>query len=199
MHGLINRALERFMRDSYGPDMWQAVIAPLDLGFDTFEAMLIYEDALTPQLLAGMSRVLARPRPNLLEDMGTYLVSHPNMQALRRLLRFGGVSFEEFLHSLDDLPGRARLAVPGLELPVIELREHTASSFSLSVRAAPRQPDGFGHVLLGLLRAMADDYGALVYLEHRGAREQTEILSVALLDANFADGRDFSLGAGGAG
>lgn len=199
MHGLINRALERFMRDSYGPDMWQAVIAPLDLGFDTFEAMLIYEDALTPQLLAGMSRVLARPRPDLLEDMGTYLVSHPNMQALRRLLRFGGVSFEEFLHSLGDLPGRARLAVPGLDLPAIELREHTASSFSLSVRAAPRQPDGFGHALLGLLRAMADDYGALVYLEHRGAREQTEILSVALLDANFADGRDFSLGAGGAG
>ncbi len=60
----------------------------------------------------------------LLEDLGTYLVSHPNVQGLRRLLRFGGAGFIDFLHSLDELHDRARLAVPDLDLPQLELRDH---------------------------------------------------------------------------
>lgn len=199
MHGLINRAIERFVRDTYGREAWNEVIEPLDLGFSEFEAMLIYDEEITVALLDRMSIVLDRPVPEILEDLGTYLVSHPNVEALRRLLRFGGVNFQEFLHSLDDLPERARLAVSDLALPAIELREHTATSFSLTVRSGPRHLDGFGFVLLGLLRAMADDYGALVFLEHRGGREGTEIVSVDLVETAFAQGRDFSLSAGGAG
>lgn len=196
MHGLINRAIERFMRDTYGRETWHEVIEPLDLGFTEFEAMLIYDESVTEAVLERVAQVLGRPLPEILEDIGTYLVSHPNVEALRRLLRFGGVTFEEFLHSLDDLPARARLAVADLALPQIELREHTTTSFSLTVRAGPRDPAGFGYVVMGLLRAMADDYGALVFLEHRGGREGTEILSVQLLEAAFAEGRDFNLGAG---
>lgn len=196
MLGLINRAMECFMRDTYGDATWQAVIAPMELGFTEFEAMLVYDDAVTPRLLRGMSHTLGKSDPDILEDIGTYLVSHPNAQALRRLLRFGGASFAEFLHSLDDLPERARLAVSGLALPRIELREHTVTTFSLTVSSGPRDLVGFAHVLLGLLRAMADDYGVLVFLEHRGSRDGSEILSVSLLDPGFATGRDFTLGAG---
>ena len=199
MHGLINRAIERFVRDSYGRDRWLEVIEPLDLGFTAFEAMLVYDDALTPTLLSRLAAVLERPVPDLLEDIGTYLVSHPNLEALRRLLRFGGVDFEAFLHSLDDLPKRARLAVPDLHLPALELREHTATRFSLTVRSDAACPAGFGHVLMGLLRVMADDYGALVFLEHKGQRGPCEILSIQLLEPAFARGRDFSLGAGASG
>ena len=32
MHGLINRAIERFVRDTYGRNIWLEVIEPLDLG-----------------------------------------------------------------------------------------------------------------------------------------------------------------------
>jgi len=198
MHGLINRAIERFVRDTYGRDRWREVIEPMDLGFTEFESMLIYDDAVTVALLDRLGAVLARPVDEILEDIGTYLVSHPNLESLRRLLRFGGVSFEAFLHSLDDLPRRARLAVSDLHLPALELREHTATRFSLTVRAGPQDPPGFGYVMMGLLRAMADDYGALVYLEHMGQRARCEIISVQLLETAFAQGRDFSLGAGGA-
>lgn len=198
MHGLINRAIERFVRDTYGRDRWLEVIEPMNLGFVEFEAMLVYDDQVTPLLLERLGMVLARPISEILEDIGTYLVSHPNLEPLRRLLRFGGVTFEVFLHSLDDLPKRAQLAVSDLHLPALELREHTATTFSLTVRAGPQDPAGFGHVMMGLLRAMADDYGALVYLEHKGQRAQSEILAIHLLEAAFARGRDFSLGAGGA-
>jgi len=196
MHGLINRAVEGFVRDTYGRDTWMAVIQPLDLGYTEFEAMLSYEAALTPRLIAAIADGLDKPMPEVLEDIGTYLVSHPNVEALRRLLRFGGDTFVEFLHSLDDLPERARLALADLHLPRLELRDHTASFFSLAVEAGPGGIEGFGHVMIGLLRSLADDYGALVLLEHKGTRGSTEIIEIHLLETAFAEGRDFNLGAG---
>lgn len=192
MHGLINRAIERFVRDTYGRDTWGRVTRLAGLDFTEFESMLIYEPALTQDVLAAMETALERPLPGILEDIGTYLVSHPKVEGLRRLLRFGGDDFNEFLHSLDDLPARARLAVSDLDLPEMELREHGADLYSLS--CVGRLP-GFGHVIVGLLRALADDYGALVLLEHKGAREGTEIVEIRLLAMAHASGREFDLGA----
>ena len=192
MHGLVNRAIQRFVTDSYGEARWKAAANLADIGVADFEAMWIYDDALTSRVLAAVCDVLDRPYEELMEDIGTYLVSHPNVEALRRLLRFGGVSFEEFLHSLDDLPDRARLAVADLELPELELREHGAGSYSL--RCNGRIP-GCGHLFMGILRALADDYGALVLLEHQGQADGVETVQISLLELAFSKGRGFDLGA----
>ncbi len=192
MHGLINRAIQCFVSDSYGADKWVEVTRVADLRFVEFEAMLTYADDMTPALLDAVSHVLNRPRNDVMEDIGTYLVSHPNVEALRRLLRFGGVTFVEFLHSLDDLPDRARLAVSDLTLPRIELRDHAPGHFSLICQSPLA---GFGHVMMGILRAMADDYGALAVLEHTGSGQGVETISISLIETEFAEGRVFDLGA----
>jgi hypothetical protein len=193
MHGLINRAIQCFVRDTYGNEIWLDVARRASLADPTFEAMLIYEDQLTDQVLAELAQVLNKAHAELLEDLGTYLVSHPNVEALRRLLRFGGVSFMEFLHSLDDLPERARMAVSDLELPTLELYEEDPSRMYLHVKS---RHDGFGPVMLGVLRTMADDYGALVLLDlsHRGPGD--DIIEISLVETAFAEGRSFTLSAG---
>ncbi|MEM6305414.1 MAG: heme NO-binding domain-containing protein [Pseudomonadota bacterium] len=192
MHGLINRSIESFVTDAHGHDGWAAVAARAGLEMQSFEAMLLYDDALTSQVLDATSEIFARPREEIMEDIGTYLVANPRFEAVRRLLRFGGVDFQEFLHSLDDLPDRARMAVPELQLPRLELREHAAGQFSL-ICDAPI--DGFGFTMMGVLRVMADDYGALALLDHTGAGAGFETLSITLVDAEFSTGRDFDLGA----
>jgi hypothetical protein len=169
-----------------------AITRRADLDFVEFEAMLTYDDGLTPRILDAAALELDRPRSEVMEDIGTYLVSNPNVESLRRLLRFGGVDFVDFLHSLDDLPDRARLAVPDLELPTIELRDHTKTQFSLHCEA---KPDGFGHALIGILRGMADDYGALVLLDHQGGSQGQETIAITLVEAAFTPGRQFDLGA----
>ncbi|WP_135501466.1 heme NO-binding domain-containing protein [Roseovarius aestuariivivens] len=194
MHGLINRAIEMFVRDTYGRKAWVALALHCDLGFNEVEAMLTYEDDITLALLHELAREQQKPVETLSEDIGTYLVSHPNCERVRRLLRFSGDNFTEFLRSLDDLPARARLAVPDLILPRLELREHNLQHFSLKVVHGPDLPPVFGHALVGLLRAMADDYGALVVLDHKGGSAGTEVISVDLLEAAFAEGRSFALG-----
>jgi hypothetical protein len=190
MHGLINRSIQSFLRDTYGAQLWQNVALDARLGFDNFEAMLSYDDALTEAVLTAAASRLARPRDTLLEDMGTYLVSHPHLEPLRRLLRFGGVTFVDFLHSLDDLPSRGRLAVPDLELPQLELVARSDHHFTLYCRGAGK---GYGHVMVGVLRAMADDYGALVLLDYDGSDLAVETVTINLLEHRFAEGRRFSL------
>ncbi|MEP2030986.1 MAG: heme NO-binding domain-containing protein [Paracoccaceae bacterium] len=192
MHGLINRAIECFVRDTYGEDRWGDVTRLAGLSFTGFEAMLRYDDYITENVLNATSEVLDRPQNEVLEDIGTYLVSHPNVEGLRRLLRFGGVNFVEFLHSLDDLSDRVRLAVSDLDLPRVELREHSLNHFSLICQSEIK---GYGFVLLGLLRAMADDYGALAILEYQGGGQGVENISIMLIESSYSDGRLFELGA----
>jgi len=191
MHGLINRSLEGFLRDTYGNKIWQDVVTAAALEFDSFEAMLEYDDALTYAVLDAAAAQLARPRETLLEDMGTYLVSNPKVEALRRLLRFGGVTFTEFLHSLEDLHERAKLAVPELELPRLYLLGPSDSGdFKLVCNGGYV---GFGYVLMGLLRTMADDYGALVLLDSQDNGNGSGEINIQVVETSFADGRDFSL------
>jgi hypothetical protein len=45
------------------------------------------------------------------------------------------------------------------------------------------------------LRTMADDYGALVVLEHQGGGQGSETISISLVMTEFAEGRRFDLGA----
>lgn len=193
MHGLVNRAIQCFVRDTYGNEIWLDVARAAAVEAGSFEAMLVYDDAVTDQVLGAIAALLRKPRPEILEDLGTYLVSHPNVEALRRLLRFGGVDFMEFLHSLDDLPDRARMAVSDLELPQLELDNRDPGRVHLHVRSPH---DGFGHVVLGVLRTMADDYGALVFLTLRPLKPGDDVIDIALVESAFAEGRVFTLSPG---
>lgn len=194
MLGLVNNTVERFVAHTYGLERWQSISEAAGLEGGGFEAMLVYDDALTDTLLAALQAELGRDLGDILEDLGTYLVSHEEERRLRRLLRFSGVTYLDFLMSLDDLPDRVKLAITDLALPPLELREYGGGAFTLTVGAGIQ---GFAHVVMGVLRAMADDYGALVLLEYQGQAGQEEAISIQLIDSSYAEGRDFALGAQG--
>lgn len=191
MHGLVNRAIQCFLRDTYGPELWAGVASDIGVGTEGFEAMLASEDGVTRRLFAAAARRLRRPAGIILEDIGLYLVSR---DPVRRLLRFGGADYAEFLFSLTELAERSALAVPGLDLPEIEVSQTAPASFALRLGGHR----AYGPVLAGLLRAMADDYGALALIDRReaGPRARPEagsLLDVTLLDAAHAEGRGFRL------
>jgi len=196
MNGLINRAIDRFARDTYGEALWGKLRDQLAIDESAFEPLMPCDPAITARIVTALAARLARAPDELLEDLGTYLVSHPRSEAVRRLLRFGGVDFAEFLDSLEDLPERARLAMSDLDLPEIALHFHGSGVYRVELGISATAGVRFGPVLLGVLRTMADDYGALVLLDHRGSDARGEIIEVRLLDDSFARGRAFDLGAG---
>ncbi len=190
MHGLVNRALQRFLVDTYGQNVWDDVRLEARLTIENFESMLLYPDHMTMDTIKAASRVLQRDRASVLEDLGTFLLSSQGLEALRRLLRLGGDSFYEFLISLDDLSGRAKLAMPDLDMPELTFVQIGESSFAVDVNwTFP----GAGYVFLGALRALADDYGALAIIEADEASGGKERITIELFDADFASGRSFSL------
>ena len=191
MHGLILKTLQVFVQDTYGPESWMNIAAQASLEIPDFEAMLNYDEDIYTDVVTAASVVLGKPSDTFLEDVGNYLVSHPNCEGLRRLLRFGGVDFIEFLHSLDDLPDRARLAVADLDLPDLELRDNSNNQFQLKIDG---HLPGFVLVLTGLLRAMADDYGALALLDHSSdGGAGLQMIDITVVETAYAEGRDFEL------
>jgi hypothetical protein len=187
MHGLMNRSIQRFLQDTYGADHWHAVAASAGVGAEGFEAMRHYDDALTQALVAAAAHSLNKPHTAFLEDLGAYLVT---IEPLRRLLRFGGGTYADFLMSLDELQGRGQMALPDIGLPALAISLNADGLILLTVKAPMR---GWGAVLSGLVRAMADDYGALALIEMRDDKRGRELVTVELLEARFAAGRRFDL------
>lgn len=192
MHGLVNRSIQLFVTETRGKETWTVVTRVAGIGFVEFEGMMRYKEVYTPRLLNAAAEVLDRPRSEIMEDLGTFVVSQKGFEAVRRLLRFGGIDFVDFLHSLDDLNERVRLAISDLTLPQVELRSHADGEFSLYCDASF---EGYGHVMMGVLRAMADDYGTLALLEHQGKVGDAEVVSIRLVETDFSEGRRFELGA----
>lgn len=196
MFGLVNRAIQSFVEDSYGPACWDDVVSLANLESRDFEGMLIYPDSVTNLVLTACAKILRQSTDAVLEDIGTYLVTHSNMEAVRRLLRYGGGEFEEFLLSLDELNDRVKIAIPELEMPELSLRSHGDDSFSLFVDS---DQAGYGALWLGIVNAMADDYGALVLTELEKEPKLggvTEHICIELLEVAFSQGRSFDLAAG---
>lgn len=191
MHGMINRALQDFLTTTHGTEIWAEVASQAALPHAGFESMSIYDDTLTMLCFQGACQVLHQHPNALLEDIGIFLITHPPLAPLRRLLRFGGAGFVQFLHSLEELAERGRLALPDLDMPQIEVEQLDPSNFRL--RAVWSLP-GMGPILIGALRAMADEYGALVLMRLDGIEQGAECVRVVLLDTHFAAGRSFALG-----
>lgn len=190
MHGLINKGIQVFLTHTYGQEIWVQIADEVRLPGGSFEALLTYEEELTWNVLAVASKYLGKSEDTLLEDLGTYLVSHTTTEPVRRLLRFGGFDFADFLNSLDELPERARLAVPNLSLPELMVSEVSPDQYEIICASDFGR---YGLILTGLLRAMADDYGSLCLIEWSASERGEETVSVRLLDGKHSAGRSFSL------
>ena len=163
MHGMVNRGLQSYVRTIFSFELWEDVCTQAGLSFFNFETMLTYDDEVTDRIIDAIAQQLSRSREEILEDFGTFVVAEKDHSAVRRLLRFGGEDYVEFLFSLEDVHDLASVVLPELDVPRFELTAHDETSYTLDYRF---EKVGFGAVFLGLLRAMADDYGALVLIDH---------------------------------
>ncbi|EKE45100.1 hypothetical protein OCGS_0795 [Oceaniovalibus guishaninsula JLT2003] len=189
----MNRSLQGFLQDTYGDEVWRDIARRSAPDLTGFEPMMEYEDALTHDVIAAACRALSKTQPDLLEDLGTYLVSHPNMSRVRRLMRYGGDDFRAFLHSLDDLPERARLILPDAPFPGLRLTDMGSGIYRLTCRGGM---PGVEHVVMGIIRAMADDYGALVVLDWAETADggpDSATIDIHMPADRFHEGRAFAL------
>ena len=197
MHGLICKSLEGFVIDRHGSQVWTAIREECGLPFDRFEALRSYDDALIVQVVGATAKRMGQPRLALLEDIGHWICTHPPLEAVRRLIRFTGATFVDLIYAFDEVQDRARIAVPGLTLPRFRVIEGAPGHFTVT---SHWDVAGGGAVATGILRAMADDYGALAVIETVEAGPDDgawrERIDVRLFEVEFHEPREFSLGGG---
>ena len=189
---VVNRAIHAFVIDVWGKTAWRTAVQEAGMPLRVFDLMLDDPVPETRRVLVSLSARLGRSMDCLLEDFGTYLVAHPSWAPLRRLLRFCGTDYREFLLSLDELPERVSLALPDILLPPMVVEVGGNDVFRLRIGGGV---PGIGSMAIGALRGMADDYGALVVLETGvEAADGSVTVTIRLLDDRHAEAKAFSLG-----
>ena len=63
MHGLVNRSIQRFLRDTYGEQAWAEIALSAKLGFSNFEVLMPYDDILTLRVIDAATEKLSKPVP----------------------------------------------------------------------------------------------------------------------------------------
>jgi hypothetical protein len=183
MHGLIDRAVEEYLRSAYGEGFARLPRGPQaeQGGGAASRGIDRAHDA-----LCAAAGLIGKPCSEMLEDLGAWLA---RIEPVRRLLRFSGRDFRDFLLSLEELPGRAELVLPSLLVPRLRA---TAAADCVTIRLL--EPDlRWQYVLTGLIRGMADDYGALCLISSEEGG-----ISVDIWEDRFAEGRQFTLHLAGA-
>lgn len=178
---MINRALCVFLEKQYGPDVWDSILLISNLRKSDVLNISDHPRNLR-RLLASASRHLCMTPSELLEDFGAWLV---RLENVRRLLRFSGPEFTDFIYSLEDLPARAALIVS--DVPDIRINVTLISNNEFEIKAV-NMPAAWFSTMVGAVRGMADDYGVLtVITSSEGA------LKVRIAASKFGENRIFSL------
>lgn len=184
MYTLVGRSLESFLRSTYGDAFWQDLLRTA-LPEQASRPLLTRPSARdTRRIVFLASRRLNKPVTEIVEDLGAWIV---RLEGVRRLLRFSGPNFVEFIRSLEELPGRALLVLPHFPLPELSVTAEGAEEYEILV---PRRPRGWIWAIAGMLRGMADDYGTLALIAVAGDR-----ISLRIVLEEHAAGRPFVLSA----
>jgi hypothetical protein len=180
MHGLVNRVIEEFARETYGDAVWVATAVATGIDPRGIEIMGEHDAELTGRLLANLARQHDRSPQDLAEDLGAWVAQ---IASVRRLLRFAGGDFTGFMMTLEELRGRGQLVTRDLYLPPLSV---APTGQGWEVRSDCERL--WLHAVAGMLHAMADDYGVLAVIDVELGRIRVDVPML-----NFNAGRPFSL------
>ena len=171
MLGLVNRGLRAFVMKYHGRSAWQRLVASDPPLPSDFEVLMDYPADMTHALVAKIADLRSISQPDVLEDLGTFVVTSFWDARLRDLLLSCGGDFSEFMENLPHILsgvakvnrvyGNWRISIEQRSRDQFELRYHGSLGAVSSL-------------VIGLFRALADQYGALVTCSHRRSINDVE-------------------------
>lgn len=186
MHRFVFRSIELFLTETYGAEFWARVAG--QSGVDPSSPISSAHTAKSVLcLLSDAAAMQGKSDTEMVEDIGAWLVQ---IESIRRLLRFTGQDYRDFVLSLNEFRGRCHMILPDLDIPefvvwqdddkLLVRVEDENSTIALQLWTA---------LVSGALRTIADDYGTLALIE----TPEKGSIEVSILSADFAEDRGFVL------
>ena len=169
MYGLVNQALEDFVRQGFGDTAWKQVRDNAGINVEMFVSMDSYPDDVTFKLVVAATEVLKLDATRILEAFGEHWVLYTAQEGYGQMLSMFGSDLEGFLLNLDNLHSHVGLTFPALRPPSFSVeRLEDGKGLLLHYRS---QRSGLAPMVVGLLKGLGRRFSQEISVRqtaHRG-------------------------------
>lgn len=171
MYGMINQAVKHLVVEKFGEAMWGKIRTEAGVEDDSFLSMEQYPDEMTYRLVQVSSEVLQIPPEAVLEAFGEHWIVYTAEAGYGELLNAAGSTLEECLRNLDQLHTRVSVGMPHLAPPSFRVEKAGDGVFLLHYFS---DREGLAHLVIGLVRGLAERFEETVEIEQIGSKENGE-------------------------
>ncbi len=186
MYGMVNRAVKGLVVDSAGTAAWEEICAKAGLTTTDFNDTVVYDDAVTFDLVAAASDVLATPAEEILEGFGRHWILFTGREGWGPLFDIAGDDLRTFVGGLDALHARVQASMPNCRMPSFAVQSADDASLVVEYRS---ERDGLAPMVVGLLKGLAEYFDEPWSVTHSGRHGDAELFLLQHVVAEVTEGQ----------
>lgn len=178
MYGIVNQAVKGLVKENFGEESWQKIVAASGIESDIFLSNESYDDSTTYQLAGAAAEVLEISVPQVLQALGEYWILRTGLSNYGELLKSGGGNLREFIINLPNFHSRVMLMYPKVTPPEFKVTDETERSVNLHYYSTR---EGLADFVVGLIHGLGKLFETPVevkLLESRAEGSDHEVFQV---------------------
>ncbi|HEX5684030.1 MAG TPA: heme NO-binding domain-containing protein [Ideonella sp.] len=189
MYGLVNQALEDFVKKGFGNTAWNRIREGAGIRLDMFVSMDSYPDETTHRLVRSASEVLDLDSSEILEGFGEHWVLYTAQAGYGEMLAMFGSDLRSFLNNLDNMHSHVAMSFPALRPPSFEVEQIEGDPGLLLHYRSERA--GFAPMVVGLIKGLGKRFSQEVSVRQTAYRETDEhdVFRIDYVDAGASPPR----------
>ncbi|KAK7886545.1 hypothetical protein WMY93_026166 [Mugilogobius chulae] len=187
MYGLYLEAVNDYINESYGEDVWRLIENRAEIPHLKFVRHQMYNDNLILRLAKAAGEVLGKTHDELMYAFGVYMVKRIGNYGYERILKVNllisvGRNVRDFINELDNLHEYFRFSFPKVQPPSFCVEEECETSLTLHYRSTRK---GFTQFVKGQLSQVGRQfYNTDIEVEIL-SKEETEKMTYVVYKMNF--------------
>ncbi|XP_060936892.1 soluble guanylate cyclase 88E-like [Limanda limanda] len=182
MYGLYLEAVNDYINESYGGDVWRLIENRAEIPHLKFVRHQMYNDNLILRLAKAAGEVLGKTHDELMYAFGVYMVKRIGNYGYERILKVLGRNVRDFINELDNLHEYFRFSFPKVQPPSFCVEEECETSLTLHYRSTRK---GFTQFVKGQLSQVGRQfYNTDIEVEIL-SKEETEKMTYVVYKMNF--------------
>jgi hypothetical protein len=169
MYGIVNKAIEDLVTETFGEDKWEIIKEKSGVDVDYFISIEPYDDDITYKLAGAISAEMAMPITDVLMAFGEWWVLKTAKQKYGTMLEAGGSNLREFLVNLPVFHNRVMMIYPKLTHPEFTISHSEGNSLWVHYRS---KRHGLQEFVRGILSGLGKMYETPIEIELLQSRDE---------------------------